>query len=283
MGQLFEQKYTNNIRTISGLINVIRQDDVVLLCDTSLGAVNIDLLGIPANYWSTQYKLYIIDKSNNAGTNNITINAGLTTDPTTGLPIPQKVNGSGSVIINSNGGSYLIRVANNNNYVGQYSVTGSGVTGYSVIEDEGVALPPRTTINFVGSNVTASDVAGKTVVTIGGVGLTSLTNAQYLALVNSGTVIQGQFYLITDALYTDGGVLVQAVLNNAPPSVNGIGIHLNADYQGVGNYSGVTGFVAWKNIWCNIPIPVVAGDVVIWNNLHYKNFCNLIFTNDRLK
>jgi len=38
--------------------------------------------------------------------------------------------------------------------------------GYSSIEDEGVPLPTRTTINFVGAGVVASDAGGKTVVTI---------------------------------------------------------------------------------------------------------------------
>lgn len=271
MGQLFEQKYPNNIRTVSGIV-LVRQDDVTLLCDTSLGAVTIDLLGIPANYWSTQYKLYIVDKSNNASVNNITINAGITTDPTTGLPVPQKINGNNSVVINSNGGSFLVRVINNTNYVGQYSVIGGGGGGgYNQIQDEGVALPSRSIINFVGNNVVATDNGTKTVVTVGGLGVTTLTNAQYLLLQSTNSLTQGQFYLITDAQYTDGGVLVQAVNNNTPPSVNGIGLHLVADYQGVGNYSGVVGFAAWKNIWCLPAIPVAIGDVVVWNNLHYKN------------
>ncbi len=120
MGNLFEQKYPNNIRTINGLNNIPFQDDVVLECDTSAGAVSINLLDIPVNggvgYWSTQYKLYIVDKSNNAGVNNITVNA----------PVGSKINGASSFVINSNGASLLIRVASNTNYVGQYSVIGGG-------------------------------------------------------------------------------------------------------------------------------------------------------------
>ena len=273
MAQLFEQKYPNNIRTISGNV-LIKQDDVVLLCDTSLGAVNITLLGIPANYWSTQYKLYIVDKNNNASVNNITINAGATTDPNTGLPVLQKLNGLSSCVINTNGGSMLIRIQSNTEFIGVYSGGGVSSSGfYQTVQDEGVNLPSRLKLNFIGTGVSAVDdlVNNRTNVTISGAGVTSLTNAQYLALQTAGTVVQGQTYLITDALYTDGGVLVQGVLNNAPPSVNGVGIHLNADYQGTGDYSGVTGFGAWKNIWCLPAIPVVAGDVVVWNNLHYKN------------
>ena len=268
MGQLFTQKYPNNIRTILGLINIPKQDDVTLLCDTTLGAVAIQLLDIPADYWSTQYKLYVIDKSTtlnpsgNASVNNITIVA----------PIGTLINGLPSVVINSNGGGYAIIVTSNTNYGATYCGAGAfGGGGYTTVEDEGVALPPRTIMNFVGASVTATDVGGKTVVTINGGGITSITNAGYLALVSTNSVVQGQFYLITDAIYTDGGVVVQGILPNAPPSVNGVGIHLNADYQKVGNYSSVVGFGTAKGIWSSVVTPVVVGDCVVWNNTNYKN------------
>lgn len=268
MGQLFTQKYPNNIRTILGLINIPKQDDVTLLCDTTLGAVAIQLLDIPADYWSTQYKLYVIDKSTtlnpngNASVNNITIVA----------PIGTLINGLPSVVINSNGGGYAIIVTSNTNYGATYCGAGAfGGGGYTTVEDEGVALPPRTIMNFVGASVTATDVGGKTVVTINGGGITSITNAGYLALLSTNSVVQGQFYLITDATYTDGGVVVQGILPNAPPSVNGVGIHLNADYQKVGNYSSVVGFGTAKGIWSSVVTPVVVGDCVVWNNTNYKN------------
>lgn len=115
MAELFEQKYQNNIRTINGLVNAVYQDDVTINCDTTLAPVGVQLLGIPANKWSTQYKLYICDSGNNASVNNITITA----------PIGFLINGASSVVINVNGGSYVIRVASNTNYVGQYSATNS--------------------------------------------------------------------------------------------------------------------------------------------------------------
>jgi hypothetical protein len=127
---LFEQKYPNNIRTISGLLNVPFQDDVVLECNTALSPVAIQLPEIPANYWSTQYKLYIVDKSNNASVNNIVISA----------PIGYKINGALSVTINANGGSYLIRVASNTNYVGQYSAGGGGITTLTVTDTSTIDL-----------------------------------------------------------------------------------------------------------------------------------------------
>lgn len=44
----------------------------------------------------------------------------------------------------------------------------SSTGGYATVEDEGVALTQRTTMNFVGAGVTATDAGGKTVVTIPG-------------------------------------------------------------------------------------------------------------------
>jgi hypothetical protein len=218
---LFIQKYPNNIRTISGLINVPFQDDVVLECNTLTSPVVIDLPTIPANYWSTQYKLYIVDKSNNASVNNITINA----------PIGFKINGANTIKITANGGSYLVRVASNTNYVGQYS------------------------------SVAGGDCCG----------IKSLTNAEMLALINTSLVIPSKFYNITDALYTDGGVIVQGININSKTTVQGSGYFLNADYQGVGNYSSVIGFNSALGLWSANPTVVAIGDCVVWNNYNYKN------------
>lgn len=49
---------------------------------------------------------------------------------------------------------------------------GSSATGMSSVQDEGLAVPARTVLNFVGTGVTATDdsVGGKTIVTIPGAG-----------------------------------------------------------------------------------------------------------------
>ena len=52
--------YPNVSRTISGIGNIVFDTDVVLLCDTSLGIVELTLLEIPLNHFSTQYKLYVV-------------------------------------------------------------------------------------------------------------------------------------------------------------------------------------------------------------------------------
>ena len=210
-------KYPTNMRVVTGT-PTIYNDDVVLLCDTSAGAVTINLLDIPNGYWSTQYKLYVIDNSNNAGTNNITINAG------TG----QTINGASSVTISSNGGQYLVRISSNTTYIGEYNG----------------CCPQGVEIHLV-------------------------TNAQLLSAISGATLVQGDFYLVTDVSNANPYVMLQAITTSAI-STDGSGYFLNADYQNVGNYSGVSGFVAQNGLWDDSGTYAI-GDVVIWNNLHYKN------------
>lgn len=51
--------------------------------------------------------------------------------------------------------------------------TGGGGAFYQIVQDEGVVLPQRAVLNFVGPGVTVSDIGGKTTVTIpGGGGIT---------------------------------------------------------------------------------------------------------------
>lgn len=103
---LFSTQYENIKRTVSGTYAVDRED-VVLLCDTSLAAVIINLATIPADYWNTIYKLYVVDNSSNAATNNITINA----------PAGYTINDGPSVTINTNGSSVIVRISANTKYL----------------------------------------------------------------------------------------------------------------------------------------------------------------------
>lgn len=267
MANTYEQRYANNTRVVTGLLNRPKQDDSILLCDTSAGAVAIELL-TPATqngvgYWSTQYKLYVIDSGNNASVNNITIIA----------PAGCLVNGSPTFTINSNGATLLLRIVSNTNYIGQYSVIGgAGSSFYQTLQLNSVSVTQRQKLNFLGDNVTITDNAGNNSsdVTILPPYL-SVTNAQLLTLISTNSIKPSYTYLVTDALLTDGGVLIQGVTTNSV-SLFGSGIFLNADYQGVGNYSGVAGFGTALGIWYPTYVGVVAiGDVVIWNNLHYKN------------
>ena len=219
---LYTQPFPTNSRTIIGLVNNVLPDDYVLLCDTSLSAVAVELPTIPLNFWSTQYKVFIVDSGNNSAVNNITITA----------PAGFTVNGLASITLSINGSSYMITVSSNTNYVALYGGVVSGSTS---------------------------------------TGLISVTNAQLLTLIGSGSIVGGQFYLVTDALYSNGGVVVQGVQINKTTTVNGSGIFLNADYQGVGNYSNVLSYVNNVGIWGVFAAPAgfVTGSVAIYNNTNY--------------
>jgi len=103
---MYSTIYQNPSRIVTGT-PVLNNDDVVLYCDTSAGAVTINLLDIPNNYWLTTWKLYVVDYSNNAATNNITINAGS----------GQTINAVSSVVIDKNGGSAIVRISGNTTFV----------------------------------------------------------------------------------------------------------------------------------------------------------------------
>lgn len=103
---MYSTIYQNPSRIVTGT-PVLNNDDVVLYCDTSAGAVTINLLDIPNNYWLTTWKLYVVDYSNNAATNNITINAGS----------GQTINAQSSVVIDKDGGSAIVRISGNTTFV----------------------------------------------------------------------------------------------------------------------------------------------------------------------
>lgn len=107
---LEQTKYPNNIRQVSGT-PIIFNNDVILECLTNVGAITINLLGIPDNFWNTTYKLYVVDYDGNASVNNITINAGF----------GQTINGASSITINQNSGSVIIRIVDNKTYLATYS------------------------------------------------------------------------------------------------------------------------------------------------------------------
>lgn len=109
-------KFINVARTVTGTVDV-EDSDQVLNCDTDTGTVTIDLKKIPADYWSTLSKLYIKDFSENSSVNNITIVA----------PTGYKINNQQSIIINVDGGSALVRIGSNTDYVAElnYGIVGN--------------------------------------------------------------------------------------------------------------------------------------------------------------
>lgn len=261
---LSPQKYQNTSRTITGLLNFVFTSDVLIFCDTSAGAVAITLLEIPSNFWNTSYKLYIIDANNNAQTNNITINA----------PVGFQVNNASNLVISTNGGIALIRIVNNTDYLAEFNFNAGGLA----VLNEGVLLTPNaTSMDFIGSYVNATNV-GSAVSVFVQPSIISLTYAQLQTAITNSTLIAGQMYSITNATF------IQTTSETAPIyllatstntiSAEGQGRFLNADYQLVGNYSGVTGFVNALGVW-NLLAPVVVGSVVIWNNFHYVSLTGI--------
>lgn len=255
---LDSQKYRNTSRTITGLSNNVFTSDVLIFCDTSTGAVALNLLEIPTDFWNTTYKLYVVDANNNAQTNNITINA----------PVGFQVNNASSLVISTNGGIALIRIVNNTDYLAELNYNASALA----VLNEGVLLTPNaTSMDFIGSYVNATNVGSAVSVFIQP-SIISLTYAQLQTAITNSTLIAGQMYSITNAIF------IQTTSETAPVyliatstntiSSQGQGRFLNADYQGIGNYSSVTGFVSNLGVW-NLSLIVVVGSVVIWNNLQY--------------
>lgn len=127
-------KYNNVSRKVSGDV-AVDNSDVVLLCDTTTLACTINLASIPSNKWSTQYKLYVKDDSNNASVNNITIVA----------PTGFKVNNQSSVVLSSNGACAKITITSNLDYLAE-----------STLILNPLSATDSSTIDFtvVGSNIT---------------------------------------------------------------------------------------------------------------------------------
>jgi hypothetical protein len=99
-------------------------------------------------------------------------------------------------------------------------IDNSDKEGYNTIEDEGTPLTQRSTINFVGSGVTAADSGGKTVVTIASGGLTEFTELETTAAPNA-TVPVNSLTPVTATTDADvafvpkgAGALLAAVPNN---------------------------------------------------------------------
>jgi hypothetical protein len=257
--------YKNTFRTISGTTNLIFDSDVILLCDTSVGAVGLTLLEIPADRFSTQYKIYVVDVSNNASINNITITA----------PTGFTVNNSSVATINVNGGVGVITISSNTTYNAQFNFGGGGSGNPLIIKNEGTTITSSaSSIDFVGANVNATAVGNDVTVTVQS-GFEIVTYAQLQILISTNALIPSQQYLVTDAIFLftsiveNASIIIEAVTTNEV-TISGSGIFLNADYQKVGDYSGVSGFVAQMGVWSGANTYSI-GEVVIWNNLHWLN------------
>ena len=153
---LEQTKYKNPTRGISGINNIVFNNDVILLCDTISGVVELDLLQIPTDNWSNIYRLYVIDNTNNASVNNITISA----------PIGYRIHGQQTLVLNVNSASVIIQVSSNGSYIGIVSKVVAPTLGI-IVQEEGTTISPTATkINFTGQGATATAVGNDVTVNI---------------------------------------------------------------------------------------------------------------------
>ena len=268
-------KYKNPERTIIGtpvpVVNQVSTADTIILCDTSGGAIILELLEIPNDQWNTTYKVYIADKTNNASVNNITINA----------PVGFTINNQPSLVISSNGGSVLIRVASNTGYLGSLNFSAGG--SVSVVNRQNPFAVPVTLTTALDT----LDVSGFQTTAIGNDvylqnAFVKIDTIQLSFLITNSLLISNQIYQVGGVVFGNSPypfvVYVKATSKNTLDTY-GTGLFYNADYMKNGDYSGVVGFVAQLGVWTDVLV-VVAGDVVIWNNYHYKNLTGVNTANN---
>ena len=255
----------NTSRTIVGLGNFVFNGDTFIQCNTTPGPVSITLLELTPGFLNTAYKLYIVD-SGNAGVNNITINA----------PIGYSINGQASLTINVNSGICLITISSNTSYLATFSFSGSG-TSISVVNEQSPNILAPVTLTSALNKLTfqglQSVVSGNDVTLFNA--FISVTNAQLQTLITGNDLIPNQGYAITNANYgneTKTAYILATSQNSIGNS--GFGRFFNADYNNVGNYSGIPGFAGQNGIWGGSLIPAI-NSVCIWNNKHFLNTTGL--------
>jgi hypothetical protein len=111
----------------------VQLQEVFLECDTTLAPVTINLFPIAnlSRFWNV--KIVVSDVNNNAGTNNITINAG-----SVGLvPVFDTIDQDGNVqvVLNENGESLSLQVASATQWIGSAS-TGGLVPTWNIIQGD---------------------------------------------------------------------------------------------------------------------------------------------------
>lgn len=96
-------------------------------------------------------------------------------------------------------------------------------------------------------------------------GFISKTKSELTTLKNGSVLVPGAMYFISDR-----NIFIRA-LNNETLSLECRLLAANADYDVQGDYTDVTGFNAQLGVWYSGMAIGGVGDVVIWNNLHWKN------------
>jgi hypothetical protein len=91
--------------------------------------------------------------------------------------------------------------------------------GYNVIEDEGVPLTKRTTLNFTGAGITCSDSGGVTTCTVSGGGGGSVNTASGVASFDGGTL---DTLTTVTAAWASGSSVITCTPTGEEASVEGL-------------------------------------------------------------
>ena len=166
----------------------VQLQEVFLECDTTLGAVTINLFEISElnRFWNV--KIIIADVSNNASVNNITINAGGTNY------IAE--NGTVQIVLNADGESVAFQVVSDNSWIPLESVPsgGGGIPTLQQVLDFNHDLVDGNNFQGTGAGV------GNTGTNVIGIGTCS-------AFSNSGSYVTASGY---QSAYTNSGNYVTA-------------------------------------------------------------------------
>jgi hypothetical protein len=200
----------------------VQLQELFLECDTTLAPVTINLFPIVDlnRFWNV--KIVVSDVNNNAGTNNITINAG-----SVGLvPVFDTIDQDGNVqvVLNENGESLSLQVASATQWIGSAS-TGGLVPTWNLIQgDAGLGGDPTV---FSGLTQVSGKVDSTTLGSTNIYNLKATTDfdgsnnvyAKYIGLI---TVDLGSNFFITSNASTidctDGaltGTITSTLANNA--------------------------------------------------------------------
>ncbi len=230
---MYAQKYSNPTRIVSGTITV-NNDDVVLGCNTSTGAVVLNLQAIAQNYWNTNWKLYIYDASNNASVNTITINAGS----------GQTINGSSSLVISTNGAGAVIRVLNNTSFLASITISGGAVSNVSAtapITSTGGGTP------VISTSMNTNKLIGRSTAGVGV--MEEITLGANLSIsggtLNAATSLMYLYSVLTMNNPATNYLPINGTLTTTPRSVlNGTAITNFSSSAGT-----ITGFTTSTGIW----------------------------------
>jgi hypothetical protein len=200
------------------------------------------------------------------------------------LNIPQYVGSSSSSLTVQNQSTTLTTAATLLNFAGPgvsstnvggavtVNIASTSTSSLEVQNQSTTLTTAATLLNFTGAGVSSSNISGAVTVNVpSGLSVISLTNAALLTLISNSTVVPGQAYLVTDAPYGCLGVLLQGITTKTVTESANANFYV-ADYQNVGNYSGLpnpkTGFVG---NWTTVSSPVTLDNVAIFNNRIYQN------------